>query len=315
MRVRNTILVLCALALLVLPLGASADEPVGVVERIEGRVDLLRAGGAATAARTGDPVMPGDAIRTKWRSKAEVRLRDDSVIQIAPESKLVIDEYTFGAGGRERGMLSLLRGKVRAIVSKLRAAVVPVSQTDSSFNLRTPTTVAGVKGTDFIVYYERGVSGIIFIEGEGFVFNPAFRDRIVTIRGGQATFVRSKRERPLPPRPVSNVFTAPHLRDTTISLTEARGETIVVPSAGSFGGGAAADPAAAVVMLNSSYASLTDLQISEQQRFPAGDDQLVRDLLSPFGGLQTSPPPSLIPFTETKPSLLGATVTITVVVP
>ena len=123
---RKQILVV-AVALFCLVPGLVRAEAVGTFTKIEGSVDILRTGtGAAIAVRAGDPVGMGDAVRTKRNGKAEIQFRDESVIQLAPETRITIDQYSFRSDNtRERGFLSLFRGKIRALVSKLRAAVIP----------------------------------------------------------------------------------------------------------------------------------------------------------------------------------------------
>ncbi len=209
--------VIAALLLTVLLHETSFAEAVGTFKRVEGNVDILRASQSVpVAARVGDPVSLGDAIRTKRKSKAEVQFNDESVIQLAPESRIVIDEYSFRSNGsRERGVLSLLRGKVRSIVSKVKAAVVAVGGGDSAFQIKTPTAIAGVKGTDFIVFYERGVSGVIFIEGAGFSYNPQMPDRVVLLRGGQAAFIRDAAMAPTKAMDVSNSLIDSHVQNTS----------------------------------------------------------------------------------------------------
>jgi hypothetical protein len=187
---RYSILLAAGTVALVIPLLALA-APVGTFTKVEGKVDILRLSEVdAVPVQAGDPVSLGDAIRTKRSGKAEIQFRDETVIQLAPETRITIDEYSFrGENTREKGLIGLFRGKMRAIVAKLKAAVVPVSRTDAGFNVKTPTAIAGVKGTDFIVYYERGVTGVIFIEGEGFVYNPSQPGKVVTIKAGQSSFV------------------------------------------------------------------------------------------------------------------------------
>jgi len=212
---------LIAVAMLVLLVpGAAFADPVGSFSRTEGNVDLLRKGDTkAVSVQVGDAVSMGDAIRTKRDGKAEIRFNDDTVIQLAPETRITIDQYTYtSANTRERGFLSLFRGKIRAIVSKVKAAAVPVvGKTEANFNVKTPTAIAGVKGTDFFVYYERGITGVIYLDGFGFVYNPERPDKIVPIKAGQATFVMDGSEPPLDAHPVLDSFVAPHLKDVTIA--------------------------------------------------------------------------------------------------
>jgi len=194
---------------------------VGTFSKVEGQVDIVRAGKAgAIAAHVGDGVELNDSVRTKKNSKAEIQFKDDSVIRLAPETLVTVDEYSFQPdGSRDHGLLGLFRGKMRSVVSKVKEVATTVSQNDSNFKIKTPTTIAGVRGTDFLVYYERGVTGVIFVEGHGFLYNQRKPARVVPIKAGQAAFVTGKDDEPEDAVPVPDTFVAPHLKDTTIGLT------------------------------------------------------------------------------------------------
>ncbi len=185
--------------------GLSLAAPVGAFTKVEGGVNIHRLGeGAAVPVQAGDPVSQGDAIRTKRNGKAEIRFLDETVIQLSPETRITIDEYSYRAGNvRGNGLIGLFRGKLRSLVSKLKGAVVSMAKTGSSFSVRTPTAIAGVKGTDFIVYYERGSTGVVFLEGQGFVYNPQLPGNVVYLSGGQETFVPGSDDVPIPPRPAT----------------------------------------------------------------------------------------------------------------
>ena len=199
----------------------SRAAAVGSFSKVEGQVDILRAGRAgAIAAHVGDGVELNDSVRTKKNSKAEIQFQDDSVIRLAPETLITVDEYSFQPdGSRDHGLLGLFRGKMRSVVSKVKEVATTVSQNESNFKIKTPTTIAGVRGTDFLVYYERGVTGVIFVEGHGFIFNQRKPARVVPIKAGQAAFVTGKDDEPEDAVPVPDTFVAPHLKDTTIGLT------------------------------------------------------------------------------------------------
>jgi len=289
--------------LLLLPLSAWA-APVGTFTKIEGRVDILRTrGGEAAVVRVGDPVNMGDAIRTKQNSKAEIQFKDDSVIQLAPETRITIDEYSFRGEVRERGMIGLFRGKLRAIVSKLRASVVPASMGASNFNIKTPTAIAGVRGTDLIVFYERGHTGVVFLDGTGFVYNPSLPDRIVPISGGQATVVPSGTQPPQAAFPISDSFVAPYLKETTIALTGEGGTPGTNPL----------DMTGNVTGSNTNYTALTGNTLGDLVLLaPSGDSPVVLlvNSLGPGGLGGPVIPPSLL--TQVK---VTVTVPGTVAVP
>jgi hypothetical protein len=286
-------------AVLFLYPAAALAVPVGTFTKVEGNVDILRLNEVAPVlVRVGDPVSMGDAVRTKRNAKAEIKFRDESVIQLAPETRIAIDEYTFRGDTREKSLLSLFRGKIRAIVSQIKAVVVPVSGTESGFNIKTPTAIAGVKGTDLIVYFERGISGVIFRSGFGIVYNPAMPDRIVQLSAGHATFVLGRGEQPLRPRPVSDTFVAPHLRNVTIS------------EAGGGGGTGEGQPATGgqgiqvdIVRDNTTYG-----QLSDPSR--GGIPEVTQPLqvtTAPFS-TPPGPPPTLIPPTLTTPVTVKVTI-------
>lgn len=311
--VRSQVFLLAAAAAVLLSPGFAGAEPVGTFSKVQGAVDILRQNEVtATKVRTGDPVSLGDAVRTKRDGKAEITFHDETVLQLAPETRITIDEYAYrGKAVRERGLISLLRGKVRAMISKVKAAVTTVSRAGANFNVKTPTAIAGVKGTEFIVYYERGVTGVIFIEGEGFVYNPAKPGRIVTVRGGQASFVLGADEAPLDAQPVADTFIAPHLKDMPGSALE----TVVPPPPA---GDGRQIPPPAVVSLNTTYTALTDAvygsggmaSLPQTARVPLIITDPVALPASPPGG-----PWNLVPVTQAYPAMLPTPVSMTVVIP
>ncbi|MBI3599991.1 MAG: FecR domain-containing protein [Nitrospinae bacterium] len=195
----------------------SFAEPVGSFSRVEGRVDILKAGEtSAVPVKSDDSVSMGDIVRTKSDGKAEITFKDDTTIRLAPETRMKLDEYVFNPdNSRKTGVLGLFRGKVRAVVSKTKGGIIPVGAGISSFNINTPTAVAGVRGTDFFVFHDRGITGVIFKEGSGFVANPNMPDKIVHVNAGQVTFVVSTNIPPSPPRPATNIELAAHTKDTT----------------------------------------------------------------------------------------------------
>lgn len=285
--------------------------PVGTFTKVEGKVDILRLSEVKPLpVQAGDPVSLGDAVRTKRNGKAEIQFKDETVIQLAPETRITIDEYSFrGEETREKGLIGLLRGKMRAIVSKVKGAVAPASRDGSTFNVKTPTAIAGVKGTDFIIYYERGVTGVIFIDGEGFVYNPAKPGRVVNIKAGQASFVMSGDEAPLDAQPVPNSFVDPHLKD----MPGQSPVTIPAPE------GAALDQPLPndVVLTNSTYGALTETVMGN------GPDLSKANGTGPLvigdpGGLQTGPPggeATIVPITVAFPALIPTPVNLTVTIP
>jgi hypothetical protein len=133
-----TILFAAALA------AAQAPAPAGTVAALQGRAEA-QPGGQATwrALATGKDVFPGERLRTGEASRLKLLMRDDSVVTLGPKSELTIDQLVVRDGGGT--------SRLGAVVGAVRAVVTDRYGTKgSSFEMKTPTAVAGVRGTGFV---------------------------------------------------------------------------------------------------------------------------------------------------------------------
>ncbi|MFC1859893.1 FecR domain-containing protein [Thermodesulfobacteriota bacterium] len=86
----------------------------------------------------------GDTLITAVRSRVSTVMNDESAIAISPNTKLVIDKSVYDPEKDERSsLLSLLFGRARFIVNKIAGK--------PSFTVNTPTSVCGVRGSDFAI--------------------------------------------------------------------------------------------------------------------------------------------------------------------
>ena len=178
--------------------------PVGTITAIEGRVDLTTGGGVTRDVRAGDPVSVGDILRSKSKSKAEVKFLDGNVLRLAENTRLRVSQYQPEEG--KKSYFSLFRGKTQAVVDKLQKKGV--------FEVHTPTAICGVRGTMFFAYFQNGQSGFAFQRGSGYGYNVKMPTRIVTINAGQAMVVTAP-DRPPTLRPATSVEIDKHAKDTT----------------------------------------------------------------------------------------------------
>lgn len=137
------------IALIVVGLGfvspALAAEPAGMVKVSRGQVTIERQGQVLPAA-VGAQVLVADRLRTGRDGAVGVTLRDNTLLSAGPDSLLVIDNFAFNSStldgrmsiGIRKGTLSVATGKI-------------AKQTPESVDFRTPTSVLGVRGTEFIV--------------------------------------------------------------------------------------------------------------------------------------------------------------------
>jgi hypothetical protein len=133
----------------------------GKITKVEGRVDILRAGAAvAVPVKMGDAVNVGDILRTKSDGKAEITFIDNTAMTVGPRSRLGIDEYLYKPDEQQRSAsLKIYRGRTGFQIPK------PVySAEGSKFEMKTKTAVAGVRGTEGIIHTD-GVERVYVKEG------------------------------------------------------------------------------------------------------------------------------------------------------
>ncbi|MCF8061776.1 MAG: FecR domain-containing protein [Deltaproteobacteria bacterium] len=116
---------------------------VGSLQEVHGNVYVFHAGETSAFQLKKDlPVFQGDTLVAMTRSRAIVKLQDESAFALAPGSKLVIDKSIYDPAKNERSsFLKLLFGRARFFVAKLKG------KTD--YKVGTPTAVCGLRGSDF----------------------------------------------------------------------------------------------------------------------------------------------------------------------
>lgn len=137
-------LLLCSL-LAVAGLAQAAAERSGVFKNLEGDVAVIRAGKSLPAA-SGGGLLEGDRIVTGPKGSAAVTLKDGTVLSVGPNSSLDLTHYVFEPTSQNGSLLiNLVQGTVR-MVTGIMGRTNP-----ELIKLTTPTSVVGVRGTDFIV--------------------------------------------------------------------------------------------------------------------------------------------------------------------
>ena len=135
--------IILTLTALVLPLTAYAAV-VGRFSLIIGQVDLLKQGKIpAVAAKLQDGVEAGDIIRTKTKAKAQLTMVDDSIITLAPESRLAIADFQYNADrGERRVVLRFFRGLMQTVVTRI------IKTEEPDLIIETHTATIGVRGSN-----------------------------------------------------------------------------------------------------------------------------------------------------------------------
>jgi hypothetical protein len=146
----------------------------------------------------GMPLEKSDRLKTGAQSFAEILIDDGSLLRMEDHSEIVLKELT--AGFETKRIQSTIYLKFGTLMSTIAKFV----NTRSRFSVRTPTMVAGVRGTEFVVVVaQSGKTELAVIRGRvsvGGVDEKGMETKgpEVIIMGGMQTLVR-KDGSPLPP--------------------------------------------------------------------------------------------------------------------
>ncbi len=132
--------------LLIVP-AASAQE-IGQIKKITGDVQVERSGRRLPAS-AGMKVQAADTVRTGKGGSVGITLSDNTMLSAGPGSVLTLSKYRFDStthqgeleANMRKGTLSMVSGKL-------------AKQSSTAVRLKTPTTIIGVRGTEFFVSVE-----------------------------------------------------------------------------------------------------------------------------------------------------------------
>ncbi|HUI26897.1 MAG TPA: FecR family protein [Candidatus Kryptonia bacterium] len=131
------VIALVLVAPLIVVATSEADEAAQAA-RINGAPTVTRAN-KSEPLRRGDTVMVGDVIETDRTSKVKILLADDSILDIGPQSRVLLQAFMLTPARREV-RVEVLLGKFKLAVSKFLTG-------ETDYGVRTPSAVAGVRGT------------------------------------------------------------------------------------------------------------------------------------------------------------------------
>jgi len=127
---------------------ASAEKYNGKVLDFQGSVDVKIGKADWTAAKKGDALSEGDMVRTKENSWATVELENAGTVEVKQNSQLKLAELSADkTAGTQKTLLDLALGEVLIKAQKLNSE-------KSKFEVKTPTSIVGVRGTTFSVAVE-----------------------------------------------------------------------------------------------------------------------------------------------------------------
>lgn len=147
------------------------NSPSAVVVFSVGEAKILHADLTEEKAALGASLKTGDKVSTKQKSKVDIQFADGSAIRISENSVIDFDALSINSHGNSDTRLALVSGKVFAKVNK--------ASKEDQFSVVTPTAIAGVRGTSFIVDRSKSDKAVVKVL-EGAV---AVAPRVVVLEG------------------------------------------------------------------------------------------------------------------------------------
>lgn len=141
---------LCALLALSSGVPVQAAENAGMVKVAKGQVSIER-NGQKLPATVGSLVEVADRVRTGSDGSVGVTLRDNTLLSAGPNSLIVIEKFAFDSATQDGNMSIRIRKGTLSVASGKIA-----KRTPESVDFHTPTSVLGVRGTEFAIEVEGG---------------------------------------------------------------------------------------------------------------------------------------------------------------
>ena len=135
-----------SLAVVLFSISAAAlAADAGEIKVVRGSAHIER-GAERLPAKVGMPVQEADRVVTGIDGTVGITFADNSLLSIGPSSNFAIDRYVFDT--------TTHAGKFDSTLSKGTLAVVSgkmVKQSPDAMQVRTPSAIMGVRGTEFVV--------------------------------------------------------------------------------------------------------------------------------------------------------------------
>ncbi len=118
-----------------------------------------------------------DGIRTGPSSRVKIKILKGA-LTLGPNSQVLIENYLRKT--RDVETLSMLYGKIRAVID-------PKQNKKKSFRIKTPSSVAGVRGTDFYIEFDpnKNVTKQATLTGKVEVEQVGSKQKVVVESGNQ----------------------------------------------------------------------------------------------------------------------------------
>jgi hypothetical protein len=131
-------------------LSTAAELPAGMIKTAKGSASIEREG-QKTPAKAGAALMSSDRVLTGADGSVGITLRDETLLAVGPNSNVWLEKYAFDPTSHEGALnATVKKGTLGVISGKLS------KQSPGAVQFRTPTSILGVRGTEFVIDVKDG---------------------------------------------------------------------------------------------------------------------------------------------------------------
>lgn len=173
-----------------LPIGKVLHIPFRLIPEVPGQAIVRHTVGTVTVngrtLQVGDQLAENDIVQTGQNGSATLQLSDDSLLSIAPNSSLTLQRLrAFKGTGLTDSMINMKSGSIESEVAPQNTGV-------GRFEVRTPVTVTGVRGTNLRVHARSQGTRHEVVHGRAAV--DGVRNAEVGIQSGQGVLMNAQGE-------------------------------------------------------------------------------------------------------------------------
>jgi hypothetical protein len=221
-----------------------------VVNEVTGAV-----AGASRVLSAEDDIFQDELIRTGASSATKLVFRDETTMEIGPESELTIDTFVFDPDpDRSRVVMALGKGAFRFVSGRTARA---------NYEIRTPTAIIGIRGTILeIAVALNGSTTVTVVEGVVAVSNAAGVTQVVSQPGLSTTVNPAPPGGTPPPPAVQSQFAQMNSTLGSPGAGGAAGGGAAGGAGGAGGAGALGGITVGAVAAGAAVAAAVDLAVS-----------------------------------------------------
>ncbi|MBI1889792.1 MAG: FecR domain-containing protein [Burkholderiales bacterium] len=196
----------CVAALtLALLAGAQSAWAKGEISFVNGKAQVLSSGGDARAAAKGARVEPGEILVTGADGEVHVKMDDNALIALRPNTRVKIEEYVAEGDEKDKAVFSIFRGFMRSVTGWIGKTA------PKNYAVKTPSATIGIRGTDHeVAVIDNGDEAGTYDKvntGETVLATP-FGE--ISVRPGRAAFAKKTSNE----KPVLLTAIPPHYKPT-----------------------------------------------------------------------------------------------------